>query len=102
MNETQALIVEEKIRGTKAYSIRVDRVHDKNKYRIVLQPSTLSEKGEGDEFSQYGLIKPPRLRLPMTSTRETRLDVVSEPLKGSSKRVVGEMYSVSLKGDLTL
>ena len=96
MSETGAPTVKEKS-GRKAELARVDRVFDKEKFCFVLQLS--SKKSKADGFKQNALIVR-RVFNYDDEYEETCLDIVSKPLKAAMARIMGEVQSVSLKGDL--
>ena len=95
MSETSGPTVKEKT-GRKAELARVDRVFDKEKFCFVLQLS--SKKSKADEFKRNALIVR-RVFNYDDEHEETCLDIVSKPLKAAMARVMGEVQSVSLKGD---
>ena len=96
VKETKTLMVKNKTEGRKADFTRVDRVFDKDSFRFVLRQS--SEKSEVDEFRKYALIIKRGFNYDDEHT-ETRLDIVSKPLRASLERVMEGAQSVSLKGD---
>lgn len=96
VTETKNPKEKEKKPGTKIGYTKIDNVYDKNRYCFVLRPS--SDKSETDDFRQYPLIVRREFGYD-NKYEETRLDVVSKPLKASLERIMGEVQSVSLKED---